>query len=125
MPSPVWTLNASNIGGGSDGQDLAGCHITTNAAGTAYEFTKPNISEVLATYGPPLPTTSFTFPAFDYKDLKNWSISVTLPLTAGSNGSGSWSIPSQKRTGAQNGTFTAQADGTPVDAEDAASSAKA
>ena len=122
---PIWTLTANNIGGGSDGQDLAGCHITQNAAGTAYLFTKPNINEVLSTMGPPLPTTSFTFPAFDYKDLKNWSISVTLPLTVGSNATGSWSIPGQKRTGNQSGTYTAQSDGTTDDADEAASYAKA
>ena len=120
---PVWTLNASGIiPPGPPGSQLAGCHITKNSAGTAYQFTAPNITNVLSTSGPPLPTASFTFPQFTYAGF-NWIIEVNLPLTPGANGSGTWSIVSPKLafasgthghgrglpTAPQSGEYTAQA----------------
>ena len=122
---PIWTLNASGITPvGSDGVNLVGCHITTNAAGTAYEFTKPNINDVLSTTtGTSLPSVPFTFPVFTYKGF-DWTVTVSS-LPAGSTGSGTWSTPgSVKRTGAQNGDFTAQS-GSGIDEVADAQSAKA
>lgn len=127
MPTtpPEWTLNASGITpADSAGQKkLAGCHITQNSAGTAYEFTKPNITEVLATSGPPLPTLPFTFPTFSYKDL-DWSITVST-LPSGANGTGTWSTPGSgpADTGPESGDYTAQS-GSEVGTDAAASSAK-
>jgi hypothetical protein len=125
--TPPWTVNASGMPVGSDGLLLVGCHITVNAAGTAYQFTKPNITEVLSTTtGTTLPTPTFSFPTFSYKD-QDWTISVTS-LPANANGGGTWSTPGgKKRTGSQNGDYTAQA-GTGTDedeADEAASRAKA
>jgi hypothetical protein len=127
MPTttPIWTLNASGItpAGSAGEQKLAGCHITQNSAGTAYEFTKPNINEVLATSGPPLPTLPFTFPTFAYKDL-DWNITVST-LPSGANGSGTWNTPGSGVAGTapESGDYTAQS-GSGVDADAAASSAK-
>jgi hypothetical protein len=116
-PTPnVWTLNAGGITpSGQPGSDLAGCHIKFNSG--TYEFTKPNINDILATYTPPTPApTSFTFPDFIYKD-ERWSISVNLPLTSGVNGSGGWQMLGNKQAFAQHihmptgpqGEYTAQA----------------
>jgi hypothetical protein len=124
MSSPVWTL--TTVGGGSAGANLAGCHITKNTAGTAYVFTKPDISDVLSTSsGSSLPTGSFTFPVFSYNGL-SWTIAVSA-LTPGSNASGTWNTPGDGSrltldnesnlsldneypdTGTQNGDYTAQA----------------
>ena len=116
-PLPIWTLNASGISGGSEGQLLAGCHIIVNAAGTAYEFTAPNISDVLAsTTGNVLPMPPFTFPTFTYKGLV-WSIEV-LSLPVGAPATGTWS------TSAESGNFVAQA-GEALGDDEAASSASA
>jgi len=73
MPTNVWTLHANGISGGSNGQDLVGCHITKNSAGTAYEFTAPNINTILSvTQTTTLPTAPFTFPQFGYDDKVDW-----------------------------------------------------
>jgi hypothetical protein len=124
-PPPIWTLPASLITGGSAGVKLAGCHITTDAAGTAYEFTEPNITKVLSTTtGSSLPSVPFTFPTFSYKGL-DWNITVTS-LSVGVNGHGTWSTPGNETlpTGPENGDYTAQA-GAGFEEDDAAHSAKA
>jgi hypothetical protein len=116
MPSPILTLNASGITpANSYGHaKLAGCHITTNAAGTAYEFTEPNINNVLATAGPPLPTVPFSFPQFHFHEV-DWTVTVnTLPMGANESGSGTWSTPGNgpdDTINPQNGDFTAQTGG--------------
>lgn len=124
--TPIWTLNASGItpAGSAGRTDLAGCHITENDTGTAYEFTEPNINNVLSTTtGSSLPTVPFDFPEFTYDGLQ-WNIRVTT-LPAGANGSGTWSTPGDevKETAPQSGDFTAQA-GAGL-GEDEAASAKA
>jgi hypothetical protein len=127
IPPAVWTLNASDINpAGSIGQkDLAGCHITENNAGTAYEFTEPNINKVLSTTtGSSLPSVPFSFPVFTYKGLQ-WNISVsTLPV--GASGTGTWSTPGSERptTGIQSGDFVAQS-GSGLAKDKGAASAKA
>jgi hypothetical protein len=127
MPSPIWTLNASDITPANSygNAKLAGCHITTNAAGTAYEFTEPNINNVKATVGPPLPTAPFTFPQFHFHDV-DWTITVSS-ITTGANGTGSgtWSTPGTQlddTVNPQNGDFTAQSGGQ-VSPEEAANAA--
>ena len=124
----IWTLNASGItpAGSYGNAKLAGCHITTNSAGTAYVFTKPNINEVLATSsGPPLPTVPFSFPQFHFHDV-DWNVTVnTLGTLAGT---GTWSTPGDglsspdDTVNPQNGDFTAQTGGqvTPEEAANAA-----
>ena len=103
---------------------LVGCHITQN--GNVYQFTKPNINDVLSTVTISPPTGAFNFPQFNYKDVNNWGI-TSNPLVPGQNALGSWVVPANpmKRTGQQGGTYTATADGTYADADEAASSAKA
>ena len=116
MPNNVWTINASTNPPGST--DLVGCHITTNAAGTAYEFTEPNIHDVLSTTsGSSLPTGQFTFPPFNYDGVNNWSITVTSLVT--NPASGTWSVPASELEGtpAESGTWTAQAGGGADDDE--------
>jgi hypothetical protein len=127
---PIWTLNASGITPvGSAGQtDLAGCHITENNAGTAYEFTEPNPNNVLSTTtGSSLPSVPFTFPVFTYDSLE-WTITVTS-LGVGVNGAGTWSTPGDEHndhadTGPENGDFTAQS-GSGLGEEESAAYAKA
>ena len=121
--TPFWTLNANNISGGSDGQKLVGCHVVEWP--TNFTFTKPDWTVLATSTGTTRPSTAFTFPTFDHRDITGWSIGMPAPPTDTTQnwGADSWSFPPQtvKRTGGQSGTFTAQADGTPVDAEDAAS----
>ncbi|HSE24132.1 MAG TPA: hypothetical protein VLB68_20865 [Pyrinomonadaceae bacterium] len=119
MPN-VWTLHANGISGGSNGQDLVGCHINTNTAGTAYQFTAPNINTILSTTpGTTLPTAPFDFPQFGY-DGNTWDITVnTLQGGASSNqAEGTWGTlgkPDIKETGPQSGEWTAQAGSTAGD----------
>jgi hypothetical protein len=130
---PEWTLTARHTHG-TDGQLLVGCHITINATNTAYQFTQPNVNNVLATStGTTLPTAAFTFPAFDYNGLTGVSISMDTPVASGTNWGGTWSCTGSPPIGStpppqgpQSGDFTAQA-GTKLDedADEAASSANA
>jgi hypothetical protein len=131
---PIWTLNASGITPpGSDGALLAGCHITTNAAGTNYEFTQPNINNVLATTpGTSLPSIPFQFPTTGVYQGFEWTIYVTS-LPSGANGGGQWSIVPvgelsdhpKDPTGPTSGDFTAQSGSGVGEDEAAAHSAKA
>jgi len=126
MPT-IYTLNASGITPvGSYGQaNLAGCHVTLNAAGTAYLFTQPNINNVLAQAGPPLPSVPFSFPTFGWQGV-DWNLTVTS-LAPGAV-SGTWSTPGMPiakpddTVNPQNGDFTAQTGGqvTPEEAANAA-----
>jgi len=113
MPN-VWTIRASGVTGGSTKSDLVGCHITTNSAGTAYEFTDNNINTVLATTtGTSLPTPPFTFPSFGL-DGYTWTIVVNT-LTGGAGGNqaqGTWSNDASSIAGAEGGNYTAQAGST-------------
>jgi hypothetical protein len=132
MPN-VWTIHANGLTGGSDKSDLVGCHINKNAAGTAYQFTQPNINTVLATTpGTSLPTPPFNFPQFPFNGY-NWDISVTT-LTGGAGSdraAGTWKNDHPQITEEQGGDWTAQAGSTVGDdtgsdsgddaAEDAAS----
>jgi hypothetical protein len=121
MPSaPPWNLNP--VTGEANKTLIAGCHITVNAAGTAYQFTEPNPANILSTTtGTSLPTPTFSFPVFTYKGFQ-WTITVTsLPTNA--NGAGTWytaATPEIKATGAQNGDLTAQAGGTIAPGEEEA-----
>lgn len=124
---PVWTLHAS---GDSDASQLTGCHITTNAAGTAYVFTERNINNVMDTAGPPLPNSGTVTFTFNHANIADWTVTAQLPLTPGVSFSGGWSRPGFEdprpdQTPAQSGTYTAQADGAFEEADKAASSAKA
>jgi hypothetical protein len=121
--TPVWTINASN--GGSDGVKLVGCHIVQNA--TNFTFTKPDWTVLSTSTGTTLPTAAFTFPAFDHRDITGWSVTMSAPPASGQNwGTDSWSFPAQnqKRTGAQNGDFTAQS-GSGTDEDEVAWPARA
>ena len=126
MPN-VWTINARDVTGGGTKTDLVGCHITTNDADTAYEFTDNNINTVLATTpGTSLPTPPFTFPSFGL-DGYTWTITVDT-LTGGAGGNqaqGTWSNNAPTISADEEGTYTAQAgSGTEEDIpkkEDAAS----
>lgn len=116
MPN-VWTIHANGLTGGDTKSNLVGCHINQNAAGTAYQFTAPNINTVLATTsGTTLPTAPFTFDSFSFQNY-TWDISVsTLTGGAGSNqAQGSWSNNAASIVAEQDGTFTAQAGSTVED----------
>ena len=108
--TPDWTINAANLSGGSDGVKLVGCHIVQNA--TNFTFTKPDWTVLSTSTGTTLPTSSFTFPTFDHRDITDWSVTMSAPPASSTQnwGTDSWSFPAQgqKRTGGQNGDFTAQ-----------------
>jgi hypothetical protein len=88
MPRSIWTIRPGGVTGGNFGMDLLGCHITENAGGTAYEFTEPNINNVLATTpGSTLPTGGFHFPEFTYNG-PTWSIQVNSLTT--NQAQGTW-----------------------------------
>jgi len=127
---PEWTLTAKDTHG-TDGQLLVGCHITINATNTAYQFTQPNVNNVLATStGTTLPTAAFTFPAFNYNGLTGVSITMETPVPSGTNWKGTWSCTGSPPMGTpppqgpQSGDFTAQA-GTKLGEDESASSANA
>lgn len=115
MPN-VWTIHANGLTGGNDKSNLVGCHINTNASGTAYEFTQPNINNVLSTTsGTSLPTPPFRFPSFSYAGY-TWTIDVnSLTAGAGNNeAQGNWSDNNPSISDDETGTWTAQA-GTTAD----------
>jgi hypothetical protein len=119
----MWTISAS---GGSNSSKLAGWHIKTNAAGTAYQLTEANVNNVKDTVGPPLPTSGTLTFSFTKDGVSGWTITATLPLTPNANFNGNWTsppIPELKGTPSQSGTYTATADGTFEEAGEAASSA--
>lgn len=131
-PVPEWTLTAKHTHG-TFGNLLVGCHITINAANTAYQFTTPDMKKVLATSpGTELPTALFTFtPDFDHKGLTGCKITMNTPVAPGTKWTGLWSCtgspPMGKEippTGAQSGDFTAQA-GSGLGEDEVANSAKA
>jgi hypothetical protein len=120
MPNE-WTISQAR--GQRDAADLIGCHITINAAGTAYQFTGPNPSQVLSTTtGGTLPTPPFDFPEFPFPGLGpgvyDWRIHVQT-LTGGvsqTRAEGTWrnNDPATDPTDDETGTWTAQA-GSGVD----------
>jgi hypothetical protein len=116
MPN-VWTIRASGVTGGSTKTDLVGCHITTNDAGTAYEFTDNNITTVLATTpGTSLPTPPFTFPSLGLAGY-TWTIVVNTLIggPGGNQAQGTWSNDAPSIAAAEEGTYTAQAGSTVED----------
>jgi hypothetical protein len=129
--TPVWTLNAANLSGGSDRVKLSGCHIVQNA--TNYTFTTPDWDVKSTSTGTSLPTAAFTFPTFDHKDIKTWSISMSAPPTDTTQnwGADSWSFPPQPlvegtdTSPGQSGEFTAQSGSQLGEGEEEASSATA
>jgi len=123
MPTPPeWTVNASGLTG--KGRDLAGCHIFLNSSN--FTFTKPN-NELLATSSDTTLPATFSIP--DYKDIKNWTVTVQTAVNGG-NASGQWSFPEQAAapdpadTPAESGSYTAQT-GSGLGGDATASSAKA
>ena len=113
MPNSVWTIHANGLDPNS-GQNrvyLIGCHITTNSADppTAYEFTLPNITEVLSTTtGYTLPTGEFDFPEFGLWDGNMWNIHVKTLNDPGGQAEGKWHTTSTDGTD-EDGNWTAQA----------------
>lgn len=107
-----WTIRKGDVGGGKSGQELDGCSIRVNEAGTAYEF----LAVVARTAGTELPTVPFTFAPFAYNGLV-WNIEVQRLET--DQAIGQWG--NNKRTDSdapqdESGTWTAQAgSGLPED----------
>jgi hypothetical protein len=116
---PLWTLNASGITGGSNGADLAGCHIAQSAAGV-YTLYKPNWDSLATFSGSPLTCT------FNYDKIDGWSVTLATAVSGG-NANGGWSTPGSPArpddVGPQSGDYTAQTGGGVVPEEKAASSA--
>ncbi len=114
---PFWTLNASGITGGSNGADLAGCHIALNAQGV-YTFYDPSW-DVLGTFsGSPLSCS------FNYDGINGWTVTLATAIS-GSNATGTWNTPDTgpEETPAESGNYTAQSGGGPLAVDQAASSA--
>jgi hypothetical protein len=100
--------------GGSHGKDLDGCLIEETDNGFVF---KDKQNQTLAGTGRQKPTLPFAFPEFDF-DGHHWTIWVTeVGLGKGEkDAAGDWkthTIPS----GAEDGTWVAQAGGGPVDEE--------
>jgi hypothetical protein len=108
MPTNIWTINRGDVNGGALGSNLVGCHINENTAGTAYQFTEPNITNVLSTSSTPLPTGAFDFPTFVYSG-PTWAIHVSSLST--NQISGSWIATTYQLEGTseESGDWTAQA----------------
>ncbi len=119
MPN-TWTIHADGVTGGKDKADLVGCHINVNAAGTAYQFTQPNITNVLSTTDTTsLPTPPFDFPNFPYQNF-NWDISVDT-LTGGPSNNqaqGTWTNDDPSIAGEEDGTWVGQVGGHGDEDED-------
>ena len=113
MPQNKWTIN--NADGGSTGSDLKGCHI--QQTDTGYDFTKPNNQVLESTTST---TPPFTFPEFDFKDLK-WTITVS---SLSNPATGGWSNKHPSIQG-EEGTWSAgaTADDDAEEGEDAAAAA--
>src|SRR5258706_1826482 len=104
----VWTITANDMKGGSLGSELTGCHVTKNEESNAYEFTQPDIKQVLGTTaGNALPAGSFAFPEFSYRGA-TWMIAVFLLDTKQITGTWGGS-PQKELTDEETGTWTAQA----------------
>lgn len=124
--TPVWTISANDITGGSDGKKLAGCHIVQNT--NYFTITAPDWTVLAQSTTIGLPTTAFTFPLFAHRDIVGWSIGMSAPPASSNQnwGADTWSFPPQpghvKRGGGpgQNGEFTAQA-GSGLGEEEASS----
>lgn len=115
MPN-LWTIHHHEVHGDKDKTDLVGCHIKLNPAGTAYQFTEPNINNVLSTTiesSPPTPPTPpFDFPHFHFGNpLSKWHIHVST-LTGGKHhdkAEGTWENTDPTIINDETGTWTAQA----------------
>jgi hypothetical protein len=109
MQRKTWTIHAGDVSGGTFRENLIGCHVTENAAGTAYEFTEPNINNVLSTTsGTKFPTGAFNFPEFTYNG-PTWQISVSS--LSPNEVQGSWLATMDGSEGIipERGNWTAQA----------------
>jgi hypothetical protein len=126
-PVPEWTLTAKHTHG-TFGQLLVGCHIKKTL--THYLFTTRHGHELVHSLETKLPTARFTFPDFDYNGLIGVSITMNIPVAAGTNWTGLWScqdsplVDTPLPQGPQSGDFTAQA-GSGLGEEEVANSAKA
>lgn len=129
--TPFWTIDAGHLHGGPDRIKLVGCHIVQYT--NYYQITRPDWTHLKSSSGPPRPKTAFSFPEFDYKGIKHWTISMSAPpwMTNLPWGVDHWSFPDQRFvegediTSGQSGEFTAQAGSGLGEGEEAASSAKA
>ena len=119
MPTK-WTINANGVSGGSDGQELVGCHINI-VGGIVYQFTAPDNTELATSPGPALPSLPYTFPLIQNFKGYNWSIQLATVTGGSSNNQaqGSWSNDHEGITAGQGGDYTAQAGGTVEGDEDA------
>lgn len=106
----IWTINSAT--GGHGKRHLVGCHI--QQTDTGFNFTKPNISEILAS------TTGSSLPTFNDVSYKGytWTITATS-LTPNGPGSGTWENDPHIAD-SEDGDWTAQA-GSGEPAESAAS----
>ena len=120
-----WIIQ-NNAAVNPNGNPLDNLLIQSNSSG--YQLVNPNAT------GPQpaiLGTTSKTAPPFEFHNVsfngQTWNIHVEN-LTPGQNGGGHWHLYGQgtKRTGGQDGDFTAQAgSGADEEPDEEASSAKA
>ena len=122
----TWTIQ-NNAAVNPSGNPLDNLLIQSNSSG--FQLVNPNASgpnpAILAT----TPRTSAPF-SFDNVSYANevWNVHVAAPLNPDQNGSGTWHLHGGgvKRTGGQDGDFTAQAgSGADDDSDEAASYAKA
>jgi hypothetical protein len=115
MPQNIWTIHPTP-GGGSNGNDLTGCHIQQTATG--YQLTAPNITNPLAT----TTATSFDFDNVSYQNSPEHNVTTLRLMPMGKMGHPRhWS----GRYGSPVWDYTAQSgSGVDADVDEAASPPK-
>jgi hypothetical protein len=126
-----WTISNTSTSR-TEGNDLNGLDIeevfNENNQLTGYQLVDPNATDPQEAV---LDTTNQTSPPLEFNNVEwdgqTWNIHVPAGLTPDEDGSGTWHLHGHvKRTGGQDGDFTAQAgSGLGEEPYDTASSAKA
>ena len=127
-----WTISNKTTSP-ADGDDLNGLDIQQVFNGSnqliGYQLVDPNATDPQEAV---VASTNQTNPPLEFNNVdwegETWNIHVPAGLTPDQNGAGTWHLHGHqvKRTGGQDGDFTAQAgSGADEEADEAASSAKA
>ena len=124
-----WTIQ-NNTDPPMPGNDLNSLQIQQVFNGTqltGYQLVDPNATDPQEAV---VATTNQTSPPLEFNNVEwdgeTWNVHVPDGLTANQNGSGTWHLHGRKRTGGQDGDFTAQAgSGIGEEPAEAADSAKA
>src|SRR5690349_11360685 len=105
---PEWTLTANHTHG-DFGQRLVGCRVKETP--TEYLFIGRDGKTLARSPLSEFPAARVNFEPFNYHGLTEVSITMNVPVAAGTNWTGLWSCTGSPpiATGPQSGDFTAQA----------------